>query len=727
MFSDFRFGPYSYRPLKTAYTICSDLLNPNNAQRYGGWSCSYSVEAVLVQLHSFLFDEYLESDEFGTFDAPRPNRPTACGASSTPLRKRHTLWDDWGEGRLGRDRVCAALYTAQSQSDSCFCTGCGYRGRADIGEIFEDAGDAVHSTFLECGSLDSSAQGQQTVFEDLTDVGGMSKLFSEVVGLDVFGDAAFDGGGALREMAASLDETTGPVPAGAAPRADINSATQATSDMICDNTTGGGAGVWVGGRGTLNAACLDKHKWGRDAGTDEYLAEVISERLERFATNTTSKRLLAAPAPLLEDQDTTAASSGSCPEVSTSEGPPAPGLCYLPRVPGVFKPRDVVCFRFTGVEDRSYRNRTVLNTNIVGIFNFGRKAEELEWVYDHRSGRSVRLNKLRDVRAHAVFEEESEKTASAKAASLHARAQARKDSKKIDSQLFDGEEVVDLAKGGYLPKGVFFEHGVVQDVRCWDQTCDIAVFFRGEEQSAVDGLGLSEQLAKIRARNELSQTDGVVCGEEADGKRVAGANPHAPLDVTPADLAELAAASALPSDLAYLPGLLDPAEADGGDGRRATGGQTLAADGERQRNHGSVLAKRHAKFDSARRRTRPRRIYGLSGIFSSSGGGVAKDRRIGSHLLQAIGDGETVCVVEEDAQRNGSWKQNAATGKKMPRPDSEQPFQHHSRCVLQGNYRVFSLTYVRSSVSPIVVPHTSHDALLDVRHSASVTEHIWHH
>ena len=64
-----------YTPQRGSYVICTNLLEEtHDSRRYEGWSASYGVGAVLVQLQCLLFDDYVQAED-GSYN--------------------NTLWNHW--------------------------------------------------------------------------------------------------------------------------------------------------------------------------------------------------------------------------------------------------------------------------------------------------------------------------------------------------------------------------------------------------------------------------------------------------------------------------------------------------------------------------------------------------------------------------------------------------------------------------------------------------------
>lgn len=44
-------------------TVCLDMLQPTKGGEGTGWSSAYSIQSVLLQLQSFLFEEIISEDQ----------------------------------------------------------------------------------------------------------------------------------------------------------------------------------------------------------------------------------------------------------------------------------------------------------------------------------------------------------------------------------------------------------------------------------------------------------------------------------------------------------------------------------------------------------------------------------------------------------------------------------------------------------------------------------------
>ncbi|CAE7453675.1 UBC2 [Symbiodinium sp. CCMP2456] len=131
-------------PARGKYVLCTDLLEMKpHSGRHEGWSPSYSVEAVLVQLQCLLFDDYVHSDHG---------------------QHINTLWDTWyarpGQGRKSRQQVCAELHQAQLDADAFYCPACGYRGDDDS-VAFYDSPEAIKSSDEESESEAEQCEEQK--------------------------------------------------------------------------------------------------------------------------------------------------------------------------------------------------------------------------------------------------------------------------------------------------------------------------------------------------------------------------------------------------------------------------------------------------------------------------------------------------------------------------------------------------------------------------------------
>ena len=51
------FTPIPHPNVLGGTSICLDILDGNNKQIYQGWTSAYTVETILIQLQSFLFEE----------------------------------------------------------------------------------------------------------------------------------------------------------------------------------------------------------------------------------------------------------------------------------------------------------------------------------------------------------------------------------------------------------------------------------------------------------------------------------------------------------------------------------------------------------------------------------------------------------------------------------------------------------------------------------------------
>jgi ubiquitin-protein ligase len=95
--------PHSNKYSNNFYGLCMDLLQVNGyGGRHSGWSAAYTARTVLLQLCTFLFDEWAEQD-YGGF--------------------AHTLWSrcGWNASTARRE-----LYAAQRAADAFTCD-CGLR------------------------------------------------------------------------------------------------------------------------------------------------------------------------------------------------------------------------------------------------------------------------------------------------------------------------------------------------------------------------------------------------------------------------------------------------------------------------------------------------------------------------------------------------------------------------------------------------------------------------
>ena len=54
------FTPVTHPNVPGGTSICLDILDPNQKQIYQGWTSAYTVEAILIQLQSFLFCDSLK-------------------------------------------------------------------------------------------------------------------------------------------------------------------------------------------------------------------------------------------------------------------------------------------------------------------------------------------------------------------------------------------------------------------------------------------------------------------------------------------------------------------------------------------------------------------------------------------------------------------------------------------------------------------------------------------
>ena len=54
------FTPVTHPNVPGVTSICLDILDPNQKQIYQGWTSAYTVEAILIQLQSFLFCDSLK-------------------------------------------------------------------------------------------------------------------------------------------------------------------------------------------------------------------------------------------------------------------------------------------------------------------------------------------------------------------------------------------------------------------------------------------------------------------------------------------------------------------------------------------------------------------------------------------------------------------------------------------------------------------------------------------
>mmetsp|Transcript_56541 Transcript_56541/g.143008 ORF Transcript_56541/g.143008 Transcript_56541/m.143008 type:complete len:1723 (+) Transcript_56541:60-5228(+) len=262
-----------YTPKRGSYVICTDLLedkapplDPADARRYDGWSASYGVEAVLVQLQCLLFDDYIQSEDGNYIN---------------------TLWDSWwsrpGEGRKSAHQICQELHHAQKEADEFICRECGFCGFDGRVAFFDKPTTAPE-------------EGEGEAKEGYEEDGDIDSSDEEASGLEEA-------------------ESTTPNETSRKPKA----------------------------------------------------SKFTSRKKQRKLEHEKLRKKSATTKVDLKKQNLYM-------EISNSNSALLSGHA-LRRVPGVFKPRDVVSFHFHGVQDESYVNgHRCINRNL-DIFNYGHEVQ----------------------------------------------------------------------------------------------------------------------------------------------------------------------------------------------------------------------------------------------------------------------------------------------------------------------------------------------------------------
>ncbi|CAD7955304.1 unnamed protein product [Amoebophrya sp. A25] len=466
----FYFGPYSRKPIKSPYSLCTEMLQPPRG-RYHGWSPSYSVTAVLSQLQCLLFDDTIELED--------------------GLGIRNTLWDSYCGKRFSAARVCEELHKAQRLSDACYCPDCGYSGRdapplVAVTEMNkekrkdEERGDSTAPTASSSqvssgstSSLECQARTQLAGLENKESIveqesGGLAigkhvlmKKATEQEGNSSIDEASPSEGEMIVESeeqdelnTVTLSWSVVSLPVSTSLQEDTNNRVAATSSAIPSKS----ASSDVGRTAQFYTTTADDH-----------VVEGVDTDINRrgFQEDTKKRRL-------------------------------------LPRVPGVLQHGDLVSFRFFGVPDNARKGVRNINQNLA-IYNYGFHPER-DWVYDIETGECVHVAEQKEDR-------------------LDRERRERLEEEQREKQLFVlGCDSILRRCGGeqrFELSGVLFEYGIVTRVDCHRMLVDVYFFGVDNQEELTEavspgsqGFVAWEKMKRRGARNKMQRRRHVTFSED---------------------------------------------------------------------------------------------------------------------------------------------------------------------------------------------------------------------